>query len=211
LFNCLDFFDHPNLSLQEILPESFNLFSPDDFNAKIGKLMDAIRNELERSGGHGPNNPDEFLSIILASSRVSDEEYNNLLNLLKDNDLKEFYNKIPKFLKYAEDLSNVYILNDNIYISENYAKYLLMSTFEDSNSNEFKPNTSLKEGRVQDFNNFVLNSEGKKFYFFSSISDLFNCKLKIKDEIDIINKRFIPMDKNKYFEIWEFFKKNYFF
>jgi hypothetical protein len=221
-FNCLDFFDHPNLKLQEILPEYLNLFSPDDFYAKIEKLMEAIRNELERSGSQGPNDPYDFLSVILGSSRVSDEEYNNLLNLLKDNDVKEFYNKIPKFLKYAEDLSNVYILNDNIYISDYYAKYLLISPpplgpaasqpgGDINNSFELMANPSLKEVRVLDINNFVLNSEGKKFYYFSSISELLNCKLKIKDEIDIINKKFIPMDKNKYFEIWDFVKKNYFF
>ena len=39
-------------------------------------------------------------------------------------------------------------------------------------------------------NNFVLNPEGKKFYFFSSISDLFNSKLKIKyDKTIIINQQ----------------------
>ena len=76
-----------------------------------------------------------------------------------------------------------YILNDNIYIPEEYANFIQMSE--------------------QDKSNFVLkaqhNDEGslqaQKYYFFSSISDLFNSKLK--DQIDIKNKNLRFMDLNQ--------------
>jgi len=229
---------HPNQSLHE--DEPFNLISPDNLNSKIEKLMEAIRIQLERSGGKGPNNPDDFMNWILASSRVSDEESDKLLKLLKDNDLKGFYNNIPRFEKYAEDMSNFYILNDNVYLSEVYADYLSMSTQEKSNfilishpdsvrpgaeHSEPNPETGVwmgyqplasdsptdavrqeKMGASEPRIGAAGGQEGKIFYFFISISDLFNSDLK-KDEINIKNKKIVPMDKIKYSDIWDFIKK----
>jgi hypothetical protein len=223
---------HPNQSLHE--HEPLNLISPDNLNSKIEKLMEAIRIQLERSGGKGPNNPDDFMNWILASSRVSDEESDKLLKLLKDNDLKGFYNNIPRFEKYAEDMSNFYILNDNVYLSEVYADYLSMSTQDKSNfifiphpdslrpgaePSDSNPVTGVAEGlrpfagearegldKAEPIKGAAGRLEGEKFYFFISISDLFNSDLK-KDEIDIKNKKIIPMDKIKYSDIWDFIKK----
>lgn len=50
---------------------------------------------------------------------------------------------------------------------------------------------------------------GENFYFFISISDLFMRNTEFKDQIDSHNKSIVPMDKNKYFEIWDLFKKYY--
>lgn len=57
---------------------------------------------------------------------------------------------------------------------------------------------------------FVLNINDKNFYFFISISDLLmHNNSELEAQIDLHNKKIVPMDKNKYFEIWDFFKKYY--
>lgn len=249
-----------------------NIISPDNFNSKIAQLMEAIKLELGKSGGRGqgPNNPYDFLSKLLASSQVSDEEFDKLSKLVKNNDFslgvdkeaslsvtqleakKVFYAKIPRFHNYAEFMaSNIQILNDNIYISENFA-HILKPTLQTTNtaiidttplppvSAGAQPHTAaqlplstitlsqhqlfkapsaeaqcvrLLEGRVlslTDLTNLTEERvEGANFYFLISISDLFLHSTELKYQIDIQNKKVVPMDKIKYFEIWDFFKKYY--
>jgi hypothetical protein len=180
-FNNLDFvgLDYSHES------ENLILISPENLNSKIEKLIQAINTETKRSGGQGPQNPKDFLQWILKSGKISEEESNNLLESSKKNELKNFYKNIPKFLKYAQRMEKIYIYDNKIYLAEFIDSYLHL-----------------------DKNNIVYNSVGKPFYYFISISDLFNSELKI--QVDIHNQKIIPMDKIINYEMWNYFKDNYF-
>ena len=230
MFNSLDLFDQGQSN--QSLPDNdySNFIKSDTLNSKIEKLMIALKNELERNGGRGPNNSEDFFNWISASSHISEEDLKELSKLKTDNK-NEFYKKTPKFLKYAESFSEIYIINDNIYVSEYYAKSLLKShhpTFKDGNvqseggsvplqslplhsgTEVVGSSSSAELEQAEEKINSVLNPEGKVFYFFISISDLLNSDSKFKEEIDIKNRNIIPMDKNEYSNIWNFFKNYYF-
>ena len=82
-------------------------------------------------------------------------------------------------------MEKIYILDNKIYLEEFIDTYLQL-----------------------DKNNFVYNSEGKPFYLFINLSDLF--KSELKNQVDSHNKNIIPLDKIKYSEMWDYFKDNYF-
>jgi len=169
-----------------------NSVTPEKLRSKIEIMDGAIKIEINKTGGKGPNNPEELMSFIRASSFLPEEKINKLLELLKTNgnDYKEIYKNIPRFNNYNYGLSSIYVLNNNVYLSETYDNVM---SFKDKSNFVFNPSLAEVTG-------------GNKFFFFISISELLQ-GTELKDKIDIQNKKIIPMDKNKCSDEWDLFKK----
>ena len=104
-------------------PDPVNdLISPQNLNLSIQKFFYAISLEFSRYSSIKENDSikwEDLLYWLKTSSILSKEEIDNLSILLKNNDYNEFFKNIPRFLKFSQNMfSDYYILNGNIYISE---------------------------------------------------------------------------------------------
>lgn len=164
---------------------------PDIYLAKIAKMSDAILIEHQKLEGMGPKNPYDFCKILLASETLSDEETRKILIHLhnsekivtsnKEGDYTEFYNHIPRFLKYEEYMNNIIIFNGNIYLSSWLAEDLQLDE------------------------SYNLNLNDNTYIFFISIHDLFFSNSN-KDIINLNNDKVISVNQNKYSAEWQYFK-----
>lgn len=102
-----------------------NIISPDSFKIYIELLKFEILKQVQNNG---PQNPFEFLKWLSLSNLINSENNDNLNNLLLNNQIDQFYNQIPKWLKYDQHMENdFFILNNKIYIQESIANRFFTS------------------------------------------------------------------------------------
>jgi hypothetical protein len=118
-------------------------------------------------------------------------------------DFTQFYNNIPKFLKYNENMDNFLILNGNIYLSSVYSSFLkLEETLQVADGRT--------EGSHRQFeNNSNITICNISYYYFLSIDNLLYSNIN-KNNINFNNEMVTPIDIIKKSEVWEYFKKYYY-
>lgn len=107
-------------------PVEKNLISSENFNLAIDKLFYAIGKEFSRYNNiketeYAIKWEDLFYWLKTSSILSEKEEYADIEKLsifLKTKDYNEFYRNIPRFFKYNENFLDYFILNGNVYISE---------------------------------------------------------------------------------------------
>jgi hypothetical protein len=103
-----------------------NLTSPYIFKFHINKLSEAIKEEIEKSGKIDPYNPYKLVNASLKAGNIDEKEFKILNNLLENNKFDEFNFKRIGW-NYLKDFNKIVILDNKIYVTEVYAKYLMTS------------------------------------------------------------------------------------
>jgi hypothetical protein len=205
------------------------LTSPYIFKYHIHKLSEAIKEEIEKSGKKDPYNPYKLVSAWLKAGNIDEKEFKILNNLLENNKFDEFNFKRIGW-NYLKDFNKIVILDNKIYVTEVYAKYLMTPdqiTEAQNNSIFYAPKIKYSfpvvkevEKTVQaSVKNITIASASsaakgqtcsveEKYLFYSSITDLLNSDSR--EKIDIRNKTIVPFDKMAYAQQWNFFKENYY-
>lgn len=190
-----------------------NLTSPYIFKSHINKLSEAIKEEIEKSGKNDPYNPYKLVNALLKAGNIDEKEFKILNNLLENNKFDEFNFKrcASGGWNYLKDFNKIVILDNKIYVTEAYAKYLMTPdqiTEAQNNSIYYAPKIKYSFPVVKEVEDTVQApdkysiiagpacSVKEKYLFYSSITDLLNSDSR--EKIDIRNKTIVSFDKTTY-------------